>query len=55
MYERGFWFFKNGLNPKAVNDNMTSLKYERVVDMSSCEPKTIIKQMSALKAKIDGL
>ena len=27
MYERGFWFFQNGLNPKAVNSFGVMVSY----------------------------
>ena len=40
---------------KIINDHMASLKGERVVDFSQYEPKNIIKQMSALKVKMDAL
>ena len=40
---------------KIINDHMASLKCERVVDFSPYEHKNTIKQMSALKVKMEAL
>ena len=40
---------------KNINDLMTSLRWERVVNVSLYQPKNNIEQMSAVRIKMDAL